>query len=58
MPITYSIDVGVIDTGTSLETAIVELNDGFALGNYGLIPRRYAEISRDRGYEILKQKKG
>jgi hypothetical protein len=53
MPIAYSIDVGIIENG---ETILVECNDGFALGNYGLGSRDYAEMHRDRWYQMVNSK--
>ena len=55
MPVAYSIDVGILDTG---ETVLIECNDGFALGNYGVPARRYAEMHRDRWYQIVKEMRG
>lgn len=55
MPVAYSIDVGIIATG---ETVLVECNDGFALGNYGVSARRYAEMNRDRWYQMINDLKG
>lgn len=52
MPVAYSIDVGVLDTG---ETVLVECNDGFALGNYGVYARKYAEMHRDRWYQMIRE---
>lgn len=48
----YSIDVG-IDTKTG-KTLLIEVNDGYALGNYGLSPVDYAKYSADRWLEICK----
>jgi len=55
MPIAYSIDVGIISTG---ETVLIECNDGFALGNYGVPARHYAEMNRDRWYQMINDLKG
>lgn len=52
MPIAYSIDVGIINN----QTYLVECNDAFALGNYGINPRIYAEMLRDRWYQIIRNK--
>ncbi|MDY6784037.1 MAG: ATP-grasp domain-containing protein [Cyanobacteriota bacterium] len=46
----YSLDFGVLETG---ETALVEMNDGFALGNYGLDDKQYADLILARWKEIL-----
>lgn len=54
MPVAYSIDVGIIPSG---ETLLVECNDGFALGNYGIPARNYAEMHRDRWYQMIMQLK-
>jgi hypothetical protein len=48
----YSLDVGVDnDTG---KTLLMEVNDGYALGNYGLSPVDYAKYSSNRWLEINK----
>jgi hypothetical protein len=46
----YSIDVG-IDT-ESEKTLLMEVNDGYALGNYGLAPLDYAKYTSERCLEI------
>jgi hypothetical protein len=48
-PIFYSIDVGITDKN---ETLLVEVNDGYALGNYGLPVKIYAEASSSRWLQI------
>jgi hypothetical protein len=46
----YSIDVGIDnDTG---KTLLMEVNDGYALGNYGLAPVDYAKYTSERCLEI------
>jgi hypothetical protein len=52
MPIAYSIDVGILKD--TKETVLVECNDGFALGNYGVYARKYAEMHRDRWYQMIR----
>lgn len=52
MPVAYSLDVGVTKQG---ETLLVECNDGFALGNYGQLERDYAEMHKDRWYQMLER---
>ena len=37
----YAMDVGVLDSG---ETAVVEVNEGFAIGTYGLPAHATAEV--------------
>lgn len=49
MPIAYSVDVGVDKDG---DTILVECNDSYALGNYGLEAKEYATMIRDRWWEI------
>ncbi len=44
LPIACSLDVGVTRDG---RTILIEANDGFAMGNYGLAPRRYADNAVD-----------
>ena len=48
-PVAYSIDFGVTQDGRTL---LVEVNDGFALGNYGLDPFRYAQFIEARWDEV------
>jgi hypothetical protein len=49
-PVFYSLDFGIDDKGRTL---LVEINDGYALGNYGLGPKQYAEMSMARWKEIM-----
>ncbi|MDY7014869.1 MAG: ATP-grasp domain-containing protein [Cyanobacteriota bacterium] len=46
----YSLDFGVLETG---ETALVEMNDGFSLGNYGLADGKYTDLILARWKELL-----
>jgi len=50
-PIGYSIDVAVLKNG---ETCLIECNDGWSLGNYGLEPKLYTRLLTERWIEILK----
>jgi hypothetical protein len=43
---TYTLDVGILDTG---ETILIEANQGYSVGNYGLPEIQYAKFLRD-GY--------
>jgi ATP-grasp domain, R2K clade family 2 len=45
------IDVGVI--GETGRTAVVEVNDGYALGRYGLDPDAYVDLPEARWRELL-----
>ncbi|MCE9670926.1 ATP-grasp domain-containing protein [Myxococcus stipitatus] len=45
----YALDVGVLDTG---ETALVEWNDGFSLGSYGLESDSYTALTVARWCEL------
>jgi len=49
MPVFYSLDFGTSEG----KTLLVEVNDGYALGNYGLAPKPYAEMTIARWKEIL-----
>jgi hypothetical protein len=49
-PVGYSADFGVTDDGRTL---LVEVNDGFALGSYGLPALPYAKMLRDRWLEMV-----
>jgi hypothetical protein len=52
-PISYSIDFGI---DVNNKTSLVEINDGFALGSYGLNPIIYCKMIQDRWKEITKNK--
>ena len=49
MPVFYSLDFGIDDKGRTL---LVEVNDGYALGNYGLGATQYTEMTIARWKEI------
>jgi ATP-grasp domain, R2K clade family 2 len=48
-PAGYAIDFGVTATG---ETLMIEVNDGYALGNYGLPPIYYTQLLSARWSEL------
>lgn len=47
----YGIDFGILSTG---ETALIEWNDGYALGSYGLDKEIYTDLLLERWDEIIK----
>jgi len=49
-PSAYGIDFGILKTG---ETALVEANDGFSLGAYGIAARPYTDLLVRRWQELL-----
>ncbi|MGW4531036.1 ATP-grasp domain-containing protein [Nocardia sp. NPDC004340] len=49
-PSAYGIDFGVLSTG---ENALVEANDGYALGAYAITADRYTELIMRRWSELL-----
>jgi hypothetical protein len=49
-PVAYTLDVAVTSEG---ETVLVEVNDFWAVGAYGLDPRQYAQMLKDRYTQIL-----
>lgn len=51
-PKAYGIDFGVLDTG---ETALIEVNEGYSLGNYGLDDKDYTELVETRWNEIVQK---
>ncbi|WP_181243723.1 ATP-grasp domain-containing protein [Chamaesiphon polymorphus] len=48
----YAIDFGVLATG---KTALVEMNDGFALGAYSIDSKNYTDLIWARWAELLTQ---
>jgi hypothetical protein len=51
-PISYTIDVGILKGG---ENVVVEFNDMWAIGNYGIQNDTYLSLLRQRYFEIIKQ---
>ena len=49
-PVAYSLDLGLLEDGT---TSVVEVNDAYALGAYGLAPLLYAQLVEDRWAEMV-----
>lgn len=49
-PISYTIDVAVLKDG---RTDVVEFNDFWAIGSYGLDSMKYSEMLRDRYFQIV-----
>jgi hypothetical protein len=50
-PAGYSIDFGITDDGRTL---LIECNDGWSLGNYGLEPSKYCRLLGRRWHELMK----
>ncbi len=53
-PAAYGIDFGVLGTG---ETALVEVNDGYALGAYALAAKPYTDLLIKRWQELVQTAK-
>ncbi|MEM8604121.1 MAG: ATP-grasp domain-containing protein, partial [Cyanobacteria bacterium P01_H01_bin.121] len=51
----YAIDFGVLTSG---QTALVEMNDGFAVGAYGIDSRNYTDMIWARWEQLLSQRQG
>lgn len=49
-PAGYSLDVGVLKDGTNI---VIEVNDGYSLGVYGLLPLPYAKLLSARYCELM-----
>ena len=52
-PKAYCLDFGITDTG---ETILVEMNEGFSMGHYGLHPVQYARMLSARWFELASKK--
>jgi hypothetical protein len=52
--VSYTLDVGVLENG---ETALVEVNDMWAIGSYGFDAKTYVRMSIDRFVEIYAKAK-
>lgn len=49
-PCAYTIDIGILDNS---ETVVVEYNDMWAIGNYGVPNDIYLRMLKDRYFEII-----
>lgn len=52
-PKAYCLDFGVTDKG---ETVLIEMNEGFSMGHYGLHPVQYARMLSARWFELASKK--
>lgn len=50
-PCAYTIDVGILENG---ENVVIEFNDFWSTGNYGMPNDLYVRMLRDRYYEIIR----
>jgi len=50
-PISYTIDIGVLEND---ENVVIEYNDMWAIGNYGMPNDLYLRLLRDRYFEIVR----
>lgn len=50
-PTSYTIDIGILESG---ENVVVEFNDMWAIGNYGVQNDSYLRMLRDRYFEIMR----
>lgn len=50
-PIAYTLDFALLENGS---TELIEINDGFSLGNCGLHPTPYCQMLEDRWIEIIR----
>jgi len=56
-PIAYTIDVAVISTPNPQKTVLIECNDFWSIGHYGLDPLTYAKMLRDRWFQMTEYRK-
>ncbi len=52
-PVAYGLDVGILAVEGQLRTALVEINDGICLGNYGLDSKHYTQMIAARWRELI-----
>jgi hypothetical protein len=55
-PIAYTIDIGILGGNKFGKNVIVEYNDMWAIGNYGMPNDLYLRLLRDRYFEIISTK--
>jgi hypothetical protein len=51
-PVSYTLDVGLIRDGNTFKTILIEINDFWAIGGYGLDGKTYVRMLIDRFQEI------
>lgn len=51
-PVSYTADIGILANG---ENVVVEFNDMWAIGNYGIPNDMYFRLLKDRYFEIMKE---
>lgn len=56
-PVAFALDFGFVEKNDKYEPIIVEVNDGFSLGNYGLSKIKYAKMVEARWKEIISTRK-
>lgn len=56
-PISYTLDVGIIRDGSNFKTILIEINDFWAIGGYGLDGKTYVRMLVDRFQEIKNKQK-
>lgn len=56
MPVSYTLDFGVIQTENGEETVLIEINDMWGTGTYGVDPFNYVCAYVDRWNEIIDEK--
>lgn len=50
-PSAYTIDIGILSSG---ENVVIEFNDMWAIGNYGMPNDMYLRVLRERYFEIVR----
>ncbi len=55
-PVAYGLDVGILAVEGQSRTALVEINDGICLGNYGLDSTHYAQMIAARWQELIENR--
>jgi len=53
-PVSYTADIGILQSG---ENVVVEFNDMWAIGNYGIPNDMYLRMLKDRYFEIIRENK-
>ncbi len=51
-PVAYTIDIGILSNN---ENVVIEFNDMWAIGNYGMSNFKYFKLLRERYFEIMRE---
>lgn len=52
-PVAYTVDIGILNTQYNVRDVVIEYNDMWSIGNYGIPNDLYLRMLKDRYFEII-----